>query len=45
MAATIFDAGLAKYSQTLDRLNATDRRRLAASLSTLLDAFEEVATP
>ena len=44
MAATIFDAGLAKYSRTLDRLNAGERRRLAASLSTLLDAFEEVAT-
>jgi DNA-binding MarR family transcriptional regulator len=45
MAATIFDAGLAKYSRTLERLNASERRRLAVSLSTLLDAFEEAATP
>jgi hypothetical protein len=45
MAAKIFDAGLAKYSQTLGRLNASERRRLAASLSTLLDAFDEVARP
>jgi DNA-binding MarR family transcriptional regulator len=40
MAARIFDAGLLKYSETIERLSVPDRRRLVESLATLLDAFE-----
>ena len=43
-AARIFDAGLRKYSETLDRLSRAERRRLVVSLRTLLDAFEGAAT-
>jgi DNA-binding MarR family transcriptional regulator len=45
MAARIFDAGLRKYSQTLDRMSRAERRRLVESLATLLDAFEGPAPP
>jgi DNA-binding MarR family transcriptional regulator len=45
MAARIFDTGLRKYSETIDRLSRTERRWLVASLSTLLDAFEEASKP
>lgn len=41
LAVQIFDAGLLKYSETIERLSAPDRRRLVESLATLLDAFEE----
>ena len=44
MAAKIFDAGLAKYAQTIERLSGAERRRLVESLGKLLDAFEEAAT-
>jgi len=44
MASRIFDAGLRKYSETLDRLSRAERRRLVVSLRTLLDAFESAAT-
>ena len=44
MASRIFDAGLRKYSETLDRLSRAERRRLVVSLRTLLDAFEGAAT-
>ncbi len=44
MAARIFDAGLRKYSETLDRLSGPERRRLVVSLRTLLDAFEGTGT-
>jgi DNA-binding MarR family transcriptional regulator len=44
MAAHIFDAGLRKYSETLDLLSRSERRRLVASLSTLLDAFDGAGT-
>jgi DNA-binding MarR family transcriptional regulator len=44
MASRIFDAGLRKYSETLDRLSRAERRRLIVSLRTLLDAFEGAAT-
>jgi len=43
MASRIFDAGLRKYSETLDHLSRTERRRLVVSLRTLLDAFEGAA--
>ena len=44
MASRIFDAGLRKYSETLERLSRAERRRLVVSLRTLLDAFEGAAT-
>jgi DNA-binding MarR family transcriptional regulator len=44
-AARIFDTGLRKYSETLDRLSRAERRRLVESLSTLRDAFEGAAKP
>jgi len=44
-AASIFGAGLRKYSETLDRLSRAERRRLVESLSTLHDAFEAAVKP
>ena len=44
LAAQIFDAGLAKYTQTIELLSGPERRQLVESLATLLDAFEEAAT-
>jgi DNA-binding MarR family transcriptional regulator len=43
LAAKIFDAGLAKYTQTIEGLSGPERRRLVESLGKLLDAFEEGA--
>jgi DNA-binding MarR family transcriptional regulator len=43
LAAKIFDAGLAKYTQTIELLSAPERRQLVESLGKLLDAFEETA--
>jgi DNA-binding MarR family transcriptional regulator len=45
MAAKIFDAGLAKYAETIELLSGPERRRLVESLGKLLDAFEAAATP
>ena len=43
LAAKIFDAGLAKYAQTIELLSGPERRQLVESLGKLLDAFEESA--
>ena len=43
LAAKIFDAGLAKYSRTVELLSTPERRQLVESLGKLLDAFEESA--
>jgi len=42
LAARIFDAGLSKYSETLDSLGATGRRRAVEALHAVLDAFDAV---
>lgn len=44
LAAKIFDAGLAKYAQTIELLSGPERRKLVESLGKLLDAFEKSAT-
>jgi len=42
LAARIFDAGLSKYSETLDPLGAVGRRRVVEALYAVLDALDAV---